>query len=315
MDKFGNIAKPVFSPRAALLWKPGPDHSLRVSVNRAFRSPSALNDFLYAQVLTPVDLASYFPDLPPPLAPLVEDDFLLTQSVLGNAALKQESLTSYELGYIGTLSGRTTLGFNLYVNDTSDNINFFSPPADEDPYTAADPPPNWPLPPASLTALAAQGVYFSQVRNQFMNLGPIRHRGIELFAEHRFQDGITGFVNYSWQPDPKPLAAAVPFPAAEISIPPRSRVNAGVYWAGRRFTGSLAMNYVERAFWVDVLPHAYDGWSPGYTTFSGSLGIRFAGGKVQATLRGTNLANADVQPNAFGDIFKRMVTAELRFAF
>jgi hypothetical protein len=32
-------------------------------------------------------------------------------------------------------------------------------------------------------------------------------------------------------------------------------------------------------------------------------------------LRGTNLANADVQPNAFGDIFKRMVTAELRFAF
>ena len=69
LDKFGNIAEPVFSPRAALLWKPGPDHSLRVSVNRAFRSPSAINNFLDAQVLTPVDLASYFPDLPPPWLP------------------------------------------------------------------------------------------------------------------------------------------------------------------------------------------------------------------------------------------------------
>ena len=263
VDKFGNIADPVFSPRVSLMWKPRPDHSLRVSVNRAFRAPSALNNYLDAEVLSPVDLKPYFPDPPEDEEPLFEDDFLLTQRVLGNPDLKQESLTSYEIGYIGTVGGRTTLGMNLYVNDTSDNINFVSTPDAEDPYTAADPPPNWQLPPSYITDLASLDppVYFPKVRNQFQNLGPIRHRGVELFVEHRFGDGITGYVNYSWQPDPKPRPAEEPFPALEITIPPRNRVNAGVYWVGRRLTGSLSLSHAERAFWVDVLPHDFDGES------------------------------------------------------
>lgn len=317
VDKFGNIDDPVFSPRLSLMWKPGPAHSLRVSVNRAFRAPSALNNYLDTEVLTPVDLNPYFPDPPGELEPFFEDDFLLTQRVLGNPDLKQESLTSYEIGYIGTVGGRTTLGINFYVNDTSDNINFVSPPADEDPYTAADPPPDWELPPSFITALAHVDppVYLSKVRNQFQNLGPIRHRGVELFVEHRFADGLTGYVNYSWQPDPKPRPADIPFPALEITIPPRHRVNAGVYWAGPRFTGSLGLSHAERAFWVDVLPHDFDGESPAYTSFNASFGMRFAGGKMAATLRGTNLTNADVQQHDFGDIQKRALTVELRFLF
>src|SRR4029077_1366299 len=37
VDKFGNLASPVFSPRLAAIFKPVADQSLRVSFNRAFR--------------------------------------------------------------------------------------------------------------------------------------------------------------------------------------------------------------------------------------------------------------------------------------
>ena len=315
VDKFGNIQGLVFSPRLSAMWKPARNHSVRLSFNRAFRAPSAINNYLDTVVLDAVDLKPLFPDLPPEYVPLVQDDFLLQQQVLGLASLKEESLTSYELGYIGTVEGRTTLGFNVYVNDTRENINFARIPAASNPYTASYPPPGWPLPPSYIDDLAAQGIYFGRVRSQFLNLGPVRHTGVELFVEHRFSEGVTGFLNYSWQPDPRPLPASVPFPKVEITLPPRNRVNAGVYWSGQRFVGSLTMNYTDQAFWVDVLPHKFDGYSPGYTMFNASFGMKWAAGKIATTLRGTNLANVNAQQNVFGDIAKRMIVAEVRFAF
>ena len=315
VDKFGSIDGLIFSPRLSVIWKPGRNHSVRASFNRAFRAPSAINNYLDTMVVDAIDLEPLFPDLPPEYAPLVLDDFKLQQRVLGNPSLKQESLTSYEVGYIGTVSGRTTLGFNLYVNDTRENINFTLIPPEEDPYTASYPPPGWPLPASYLSDLAAEGTYFGRVRNEFRNLGPLRFKGVELFIEHHFGEGVTGFLNYSSQPPPQPLPAAVPFPSVEITLPPHDRVNAGVSWSGKRFVGSLTMNYADQAFWVDVFPHDFDGYSPSYTMFNASFGVRWAAGKVAATLRGTNLTNVNAQQNVFGDIVKRMVVAEVRLAF
>ena len=46
MDNHSIIADNVFSPRAALVFKPTTDQSLRVSFNRAYSAPSSLNYFL-----------------------------------------------------------------------------------------------------------------------------------------------------------------------------------------------------------------------------------------------------------------------------
>jgi iron complex outermembrane receptor protein len=315
LDKAGNIEGPVFSPRLSCIWKPGPDHAVRLSVNKAYRSPSVINNYLDQVVLFPVDLKPLFPDLPPEYAAAVEDDFLVPQRVLGNPDLREESLTSYEAGYIGTLNGRTILGFNVYVNDTRDNINFFRFPDKYDPYTEKNPPPDWPLPPEFLTDLAARGLFLGRTANQFRNLGPIRHKGVELFLEHSFADGFRGFLNYSWQPDPRPLPAAEPFPPLEISIPPRHRVNASLSWSGRRVLGSLSLSHADRAFWVDVLPHDFDGFTEAYTMFNASLGVRWAQGRILTSLRGTNLTNAEVRQHAFADIVKRTLFADVRFSF
>jgi outer membrane receptor protein involved in Fe transport len=315
LDKAGNIEGPVFSPRLSCIWKPGPDHAVRLSVNKAYRSPSVINNYLDQVVLFPVDLKLLFPDLSPQYAASIEDDFLLPQRVLGSPDLREESLTSYEAGYIGTLSARTILGFNVYVNDTRDNINFFRFPDSYDPYTEKNPPPDWPLPPAFLSELAGRGLFLGRTANQFRNLGPIRHKGVELFLEHSFADGFRGALNYSWQPDPRPLPAAEPFPPLEISIPPRHRVNASLSWSGRRVLGSLSLSHADRAFWVDVLPHDFDGFTEPYTMFNASLGVRWAQGRIMTSLRGTNLTNAEVRQHAFADIVKRTLFADVRFSF
>ena len=278
LDRFGNIQGPVFSPRLSCIWKPGPDHAIRVSANKAFRAPSFLNNYLDQTILKPVDLQPLFPNLPPTYAPLVEETFLVPQRVLGNRELREESITAYELGYVGTLKGETTLGFSVYVNDAHDNINFFRFPDNYDPYTVEDPPPGWLLPPELIADLAARGIFLPRTANQFRNLGPIRTKGVELFLEHRFGAGLVGFLNYSWQPNPRPLPAAQPFPPLEITIPPRNRVNAGISWSGHRLVGGLSLNHADRAFWVDVLPHGFDGYTASYTMFNASFGVRWAGG-------------------------------------
>lgn len=46
VDTHSALPDPVFSPRAALVFKPAPGHALRLTYNRAFSTPSSLNQFL-----------------------------------------------------------------------------------------------------------------------------------------------------------------------------------------------------------------------------------------------------------------------------
>jgi len=55
MDLHSALPDPVFSPRAGIVWKPAEEHAFRVTYNRAFSTPSSLNQFL--------DLGSSIPNL------------------------------------------------------------------------------------------------------------------------------------------------------------------------------------------------------------------------------------------------------------
>jgi iron complex outermembrane receptor protein len=46
VDKHSELPDPVFSPRAALVFKPAQEHTLRATYNRAFSTPTSLNLFL-----------------------------------------------------------------------------------------------------------------------------------------------------------------------------------------------------------------------------------------------------------------------------
>jgi outer membrane receptor protein involved in Fe transport len=324
VDKFGNLADPVFSPRLAAVFKPANNHSVRVSYNRAFRSPSVINNYLDISIVTPTDLSGLAPLLPPVLQPLVAQPFPLVVHAVGSrlpiggapqADLTEESVTAYEVAYTGSPNSRTTIGAAFYVNDLDHNINFVQLANSVDPYTAQNPPPGWPLPPVILAVLAQRGILLPRTAFTYLNLGPVREKGVELSLDQRVNRDVTAFANYSWQAKPTVIDSATPFPSQELALPPTNRFNAGVNVDTERWLGSAVVNYSDKAFWADVLSSPYHGFTDAYTLVNGSVGVKFPASKVTALLKVNNIFNKDIQQHVFGDIIKRSVVGELRIQY
>src|SRR5262245_455113 len=314
IDKFGNLPDPVFSPRVAAVFKVLPDQALRVSYNRAFRSPSTIHNFLDIAIVAPTDLRPLGIPTPFPLVVHAVGSEIPINNV-AQTPLKEESLTAYEVAYTGTFLSRTTVGVAFYVNDLDDNLNFVQLPNTTDPYTAANPPPGWPLPPVTLALLASRGIFLPRTGFAYLNLGPLRQKGVELSGGHRSRRGVTVPANYSYQAKPTVLDDPNPFPASELSLPPTNRFNIAVNADDRRFLGSVSVNYSDKAFWSDVLSSPYFGYTDAYTMLNGSFGVKWSDGKITTLMKGTNLLNKDIQQHIFGDIIKRTVVAEVRFAY
>ena len=346
VDKFGNLSTPAFSPRLSVMFKPAADHSVTVSYNRAFRSPSIINNFLDMNILRRVDLsglAAFRPLLPallpPGLPPAVAQGAVLqleqqldattaqpfplvvraagSDVPLGAAprtGVTEESLTAYELSYTGSFGRGATAGGSVYLNRRDDPLNFVGLPATADPYTAENPPPGWLLPPAALSFMASQGILLPRTAFTYVNLGPVRQLGAELWFDQRVSRAASLWFNYSWQGEPRILDAENPFPPTELGLPPTHRVNVGASLNGSRYVGNASVSTATRAFWSDVLTPEYHGWSEGYTLVNGSFGVRWSGGAVTTLLKVTNLFNQDIQQHIFGDILRRTVVGEVRFS-
>lgn len=322
VDKFGNLSDPVFSPRLAAVFLPTPGHSLRVSFNRAFRSPSVINNYLDTNIVVPTDLSGLAPLLPPAAQPLVASPFPLSVRAVGSrlpigsttqSELQEESLTAYEAAYTMSIGMRTSAGVAFYVNDLDRSINFSQLNPSLDPYTAANPPPGWQLPPSILAALAQRGTFLPRTAFTYLNLGPIRQKGVELSLDHRINRDLTAFANYSWQGKPTVLSDPNPYPSDELALPPTNRFNVGVNYDGGRWLGSGAVSYADKAFWSDVLTSAFHGFTDSYTLVNGTVGVKWANGKVTTLVKATNLLDQDIQQHVFGDLLRRTVVGEVRF--
>ncbi len=314
VDKFGNIDGPVFSPRLAGIFKVTDGHSLRLSFNRAFRSPSTINNYLDIAIVTPVDLSALG----------VQDPFPLVVQGVGSELpigsmpqqkLKEESVTAYEVSYTGSITDRTTLGVSFYVNTLDDSIEFVTLPPTVDPYTTANPPPGWPLPPAVIGLLAQAGVYLPRTAFTYLNLGRTRDKGIELSVEHRLSRPLSIFGNYSWQAAPDIVDTSDPFLPAEIGLPPTHRFNIGGTFNGRRYLGALNVNHTSSAFWSDVLTPEYHGFTDGFTLVDGSAGVKWRNERLTTIVKVNNLLNRTIQQHIFGDLIRRSVSLELRVNF
>jgi outer membrane receptor protein involved in Fe transport len=358
-DKFGNLKDWVFSPRASVMFKPTRDHSIRASYNRAFRSPSVINNYLSQNISSPTatDLCVAPAGFPPgfcPLAFLVDqvapglgalvprDPFYLTVNNSGNVDLKEEHIDAFELAYTGTIGGRTTIGLAVYQNDTDDNVNFTVVlPDTENPqglpgleyYSATNPARGvQPIGPGQfrpltidprlmavfdvLPQLGGPTIRFPYRVAQFMNLGPIRNRGLEASVEHRINQEWVVNANYSWQDTPKvldPAEGQIRYPVAEVTVPAKHRFNAGVSYNGRRYLGNVNVSYSGEAFWNDVLTSEYHGYTDAYTMLNATVGVKLADGKATISLRGTNLLDQEIQQHIYGDLTRRAVVAEVRF--
>jgi iron complex outermembrane recepter protein len=161
------------SPRGSLVYSPWQNHTFRVSIARAYRNPSFLENFemLPLRVLPP----------PPPSLPQ-------TFTVFGNTDLKPAEMLSYEFGYQTLLFERLRVRLELFYNDLDKVIVL------EQPVFATISPR---LPPV-------------QIGSQFVNSGDAQIYGGEIGFDVYITPWLRGFLNYSYQERVGPISPQDP---------------------------------------------------------------------------------------------------------
>lgn len=282
------------SPRTSLLFSPTPDHNFRISYNEAFRAPSLVENFLGVTIVNAVNLG---PGI---------GQFVFPTLALGNPQLQEESLTAYEIGYVGTLAdNKVTLTLAAYRNELEDATDFFPATA----YSAANPPPGWPLPPIFLDFPPLAGALPSTFT--YRNIGERVDEGFEASIDYRPNLQWRLSANYSYQGEPELEGIGLD----ETNIAPENRFNLGLAYNGPKWFFDVNANYVDEAFWTDVLDSRFWGPTDDYTMLNASVGVRLANDKVTLSLIGTNVTDEFVQQHVFGDIIERKITGQVRFSF
>jgi outer membrane receptor protein involved in Fe transport len=299
VDRFDYLNDFVFSPRTAFLVKPTEAQTIRLSYNRAYRAPSVINNWLQTVIARPVDLRALGGSATYPLP----------VNIGGNPDLTEQSLDAYELGYSAVLRNRAVVSAAVYMNKVKNEILFTEDPSGR--YTAARPPANWPLPPAFINFIYAAGRTLPG-RFTYQNFGRSTQKGLELGIDSPIGKYVNVFTNYTYQatPDPKD------FDLSELNIPAKNRFNAGVSFNYERYVGNVSAGFTDDAFWQDVLDDAYHGTTKSYTAVNAGFGVKWGSKeRVTTSIKGTNLANQNIQQHVFGDITKRQVVGELRVGF
>ncbi len=299
LDKFSSISGAVFSPRVALVMHANADNTFRISYNRAYRAPSAINNFLDVQISKPIPLSLINPAYGSAV-------YLLPIQASGNPGLQEETLDAFELGYTGTVRDRALISAAYYYNRLTNEI-LFTQVATYGPVAPPGFPGLGPIP----GPLVWAGVYQAGVRfpSEFSydNFGRETNQGLELGIQGQITPAINAFVNYSYQADPN-----VNFDPTETNHPPKNRFNLGLGIDNAHGFGNVTINYVGSAFWQDVLDADYHGPTDAYTMVNLSAGLKLHAGLLTPVLKITNLFDQQVQQHVFGDVIRRAVVVELR---
>lgn len=315
----------VVSPRTSVLVKVADKHALRFSYNRAFRSPSMVQNYLDATIFTP--------QLVPAMSGLAPFALGFNSVASGNVDLVEEQLDAYEVGWVGQV-GNTTMTLSLYRNETADSVDFYTSgvyPVD---------PTGLPSQPALLTDVTdASGMFVlctagTELRNcdpdgpgpspdlyaitrsmlpftfSYRNIGEIVDRGAEFSVNTTINDQWSYFFNYSWQDEPDVTG----IPQGEINLAPTNRANLGFAYNAKRWFINGNVNYQDEAFWTDVLDSRFWGPTDSFTAVNASAGVRF-GELATVSLSAYNLTDEDMQQHVFGDIIGRRVVGQVMFHF
>lgn len=298
-DDIDPLRDAVLTPRTSLVYAVFPRHSIRISYNEAFRTPSAINNYLDVSILQA-------------LAPGVS----VSADAVGDAGLTQESLDAYEIGYVGELANGMRLTLSAYRNRTRDSIDFYV----KDYYGPTNLPAPGPMLPAALIPCfivppgtvgacpygGLAGIVPSDY--SYRNIGRTVDRGLEFSIEQDL-DAWYWWANASWQDDPEIEGAD----AVDVNRAPKWRANLGVGRDLGEFFWNATVNYQGEAYWADVL--FARATTDAFTQVNASLGWRFREERLTFKLIGQNLLDERLQQHIFGDIIDRKIAAQLGIEF
>lgn len=298
----------AISPRNSLMFEAAPGQIVRLSWNRSFRAPTIVQT--YIELFNAYDVT-----VPDGMGGTV--DLVVPLPSTTNTDLREESLESLELGWVGAFGDRSTLTLSVYRDDLDDVIQFV--PAAF--YDSSNPVPGWPLDPALLDVPPPDGFAgLFPALLQYRNIGEIRNRGVEASAEVGLGPEWSAWTSASWQDDPEVRGIRqVPRPDGTfvypVNFPPRWRVSAGVRWDDARYWIDASGNYQSSAFWTDVLDSRFWGPTEAFTQFHVGAGVRLRDGKMALSVRAQNVTNERVQHHVWGDLLGRKVVGQMTLRF
>jgi len=298
-DDIDPLTDSVVTPRTSLLYSFSADHTVRLSYNKAFRTPSAINNFLGISILQP---------LAPGVA-AVADAF-------GDILLTEEELEAWEIGYVGYLGNGMDMTVSVYRNEIEDSIDFFvadlygptNLPA-PGPTLPAELVPCFALAPGTLPACPLGGLAGVVPSDySYRNIGRSIEKGLEFSLEQELDEWYW-WANLSWQDDPELEGADI----GEVNLAPEWRANFGIGQDFDSFFWNATVNYQDDAYWADVLFARAP--TDAFTQVNASVGWRFNDEALTLKLIGQNLTDEDVQQHIFGDIIDRKIAAQLSYSF
>ncbi|MBM4161671.1 MAG: TonB-dependent receptor [Ignavibacteria bacterium] len=147
-----------FSPKAAIVWSPLAEHTLRLTFNQAFQSPNYSELYLYVKH---------------PTSPL---------AYIGNEKLETEKITGYELGYKGVFQKTLFLTVDAYFNQLKDFVTDLGPALN----------PRYPFP-VILPGEAAPRTIWS-----YTNAGKVNEAGYDIAVNYYFSDSWLIDANFAY---------------------------------------------------------------------------------------------------------------------
>jgi iron complex outermembrane receptor protein len=308
-----NLHPSQLSPRGGVIMTVTPSQSLRVTVNRAFFTPSTVTLFARRVVapgkqnLAPIETALRAdPMVGPalvnvPAGTLFDNSAAVPESSLGNPRLVPQRITSWELGYKGQFGWRAFVTVDLYAARINDFLTALLPVGTTGIHPAFGPwtaPPTVPDSARALVASAAlAAITDPTVRNgrtrlengttavvlSFGNAGTVNERGLELSASVSLTRtfGLTGsYTWYDWS-----VRHALPDDALAANTPQHKGTIALDYRRDPSIEASLEARFVQSYQWRTGI---WNGTIPASQTVNLSGGYRL-NSHLRVFASGTNV--------------------------
>ena len=276
------------SPKAAIVWSPSRNHTIRATFNRAFQYANYSEFFLFVDAAAPVDLAPLELGIEAAVSAVVGVpvdlplNFGLTRVLaLGNDDLEVEEILGWEVGYKGIFERKLFLTVDAYYNRLKDFITDLLPGVNPDfpAYAVPDAVPAAFRPTvegAIVSNLGANFPLFATLPDgtpafviSYSNAGRVNEYGGELSINYHITDEILLGANYSYfkfeVKDQK---------VGDVLLPnaPKNKGNVSISYFGRN-----GLNFTIRLKAVEEYPWAagvFRGDIPGYGIVNVAGGYR-----------------------------------------
>jgi outer membrane receptor for ferrienterochelin and colicins len=333
----GSLHASQLSPKAALVWSPAANHTLRLTYNEAFQVANFSEFFLQAPAGPAQDLSALEAICSAETVDCGFGNGATPLLALGNANLELEQVESWELGWSGILAGASYVTVDYYRTENDNFITDLVPQCGTALGSCAtatervNPAFGPYLPPSTLSGTAQTallsalqtnlGPSFALLSNNldgtpifaaasYTNFGRVETQGVDVGLNHFIDAHWTIQAAYSWFD--YDIDQTLPG-LSDLLLPnsPEHKASTGVRYTGKRFDGDLLFRWSDEFRWV-VGP--FQGDVPAYETVDFNANYRF-GPAWKAGLTVANLLD-DAHFESFGgDLLGRRALGHLTFSW